>query len=119
MDYREVDERSILSMGIYIAGAEMARGEEMPVIEHETHESTKIGSEWRYGCHNKPRPEENEMVISEYASKFSPFHFGISWPYKFSTECRFDMSLSDPACTGCQWRGSGEDYDKMIRSNGK
>jgi hypothetical protein len=41
------------------------------------------------------------------------------YPFRHSTECRFDMSLSDPACTGCEWRGSGEDYDQSVRKEGK
>lgn len=83
----------------------------MPVVEHEVSEKVKIGSDYRYGCHNKPLPEFGQVVRSTFS--------GEEWPYVFSTECRFDMSLSDPACTGCEHRGSGERYDTMIRSEGK
>ncbi len=81
----------------------------MPVIDHETHESTRIGSDYRYGCWNKPRPVTGVSVYS----------FPHEYPFRHSTECRFDMSLSDPACTGCEWRGSGEAYDQSVRKDGK
>lgn len=81
----------------------------MPVIAHDIHESTRIGAEYRYGCWNKPRPVEGQMVHSAQNK----------YPFRHSTECRFDMSLSDPACTGCEWRGSGESYDQSVRKEGK
>lgn len=83
----------------------------MPVIDHSVHEKVRIGSDYRYGCHNLPKPEYGQTVSSTFS--------GEEWPYVFSTECRFDMSLSDPACGGCQWQGSGENYDAMIRREGK
>lgn len=81
----------------------------MPVEDHPTHERTRIGSDFRYGCHNKPRPVACQKVVS----KISP----SLWSYVFSTECRYDMSLTDAACEGCQWRGSGERYDQMVRES--
>ena len=83
----------------------------MPVEDHAVHERVKIGADYRYGCHNMHRPTVGDTVSSTYS--------GAKWPYVFSTECRFGLSLTDPACTGCEWRGSGEAYDAMVRSKGK
>lgn len=83
----------------------------MPVIDHAVHESTRIGDDYRYGCWNKPRPVEGQVVRSEFS--------GEEWPYVFSTECMSDMSLSDPACAGCKWRGSGKENDERVRKEGK
>lgn len=81
----------------------------MPVIDHATHESTRIGSDYRYGCWNKPRPVTGQSVYS----------LPKAYPYRFSEECRYDMSLTDNACSGCEWRGSGEAYDQSVRKEGK
>jgi hypothetical protein len=29
--------------------------------------------------------------------------------------CKYDMSLTDPACAPCWRRGSGENYDAKVR----
>lgn len=44
-----------------------------------------------YGCHNLPRPVAGQIVLG------GPEPF----PYRFSTECRYDMSSSDKKCAGC------------------
>ena len=49
-----------------------------------------------YGCHNGPRPKPNKV---------------------FSSECRYDKSLTDQRCLDCKHRGSGEAYDLKIRSD--
>lgn len=82
----------------------------MPVLEHEIHPSVKVGPEHRYGCWNRPRPEK--LV------NLGGFNSGLRIN-RMSRECRFDMSLSDPNCSGCAHRGSGEDYDAKVRGNGK
>jgi hypothetical protein len=81
----------------------------MPVLDHATHPSTVIREDFKYGCNGTPRPIENQAIGSRYS--------GALWPYVFSTDCHYDMSLKDRACDGCQWRGSGEKYDAMIRAN--
>lgn len=68
----------------------------MPVLDHDTHESTVIDDKHVYGCHSLPEDLNHRM----------------------SNRCRFDLSLSDPSCTGCQHRGKGEAYDQMIRKKG-
>lgn len=81
----------------------------MAVIEHPVNERTKIGADHRYACHN--RPAEFKPICE---SKFSC----ETWPFSNSHECRFDLSPTDPGCTGCEHRGRGEQYDQMVRANG-
>jgi hypothetical protein len=69
----------------------------MAVLDHPVHERTKIAADHRYGCWNLPRELNHAM----------------------SDRCRFDLSLTDPSCTGCQHRGRGEDYDATVRKGGK
>ena len=84
----------------------------MPVLDHPTHEKVREGEGAVYGCWNRQRPIKGAPVVSVYSMP-------REWPYVFSEECRFDMSLKDPKCNGCEWRGSGEKYDEMVRRNGK
>lgn len=94
----------------------------MPVLTHDIHDSTRIGDDYRYGCHNKPRPNAQSYYAAPngwvyVAGMLEMRRMQIN--HALSTECRYDMSLSDPARTGCQWRGSGEDYDQSVRKEGK
>lgn len=85
----------------------------MPVLDHPTHESTRIGQDHRYGCHNRPR------VRKTYPAKAGSYPYATYWidvANRMSVECRYDMSLTDPCCTDCKWRGSGESYNQQIRS---
>lgn len=81
----------------------------MPVEDHAVHEKVKIGKDHRYGCFNFDGRKQTVVSLMS----------GNSWPYRMSNECRYDMSLTDPNCTGCKHRGSGEDYDRMVREIGK
>lgn len=80
-----------------------------PVEDHPVHEKVRVSAGRQYGCNGKPRPDTERAVTDG----------GASWPYVFSTECRYDLSLTDTACEGCQWRGSGEEYDRRTRAAGK
>lgn len=84
----------------------------MAVLEHEVHEKVKIDSSFRYGCHNR-KPFQDSYVAAPWGNSRQIVKFVMS------RECRFDMSLRDPACEGCKHRGSGEAYDAMIRAQGK
>ncbi len=70
----------------------------MPVIDHPVHEHGMRDAEHRYSCHN--RAPFRETVTNRYTS----------WPFRMSRECRYDRSLSDGACAGCIYAGSGERY---------
>ena len=89
-----------------------------PVPSHPVHEKVKQKEGFRYGCWNLSRPIERQEVISKFINAIHGWS-GCVRPYRFSTECRFDMSLNDPACEGCKHRGSGEKYAEEIRRNGK
>lgn len=54
-----------------------------------------------YGCHNKPRPVPNQPVSGPWVrdSHGSSQH---SWPYRFTTDCLYDMSHKDKRCAGCK-----------------
>lgn len=81
----------------------------MPVIDHPVHEKTAIDKTHRYHCWNGERPKQGSIIHSEFS--------GESWPYRMSSECRYDLSVTDPSCSECKHRGSGEDYSHMIRAS--
>lgn len=95
----------------------------MPVLDHEVHPLT-IGGE-RYGCHNRPDLEAGYFAPDGLADYMDDRDTGLdariklAWiPHRMSTECRYDMSLSDSKCAGCTHQGSGEAYDERIRKEG-
>lgn len=57
-----------------------------------------------YGCHNRPRPDPNKPVVSKH----------VSWPYRFSTECRYDMSQTDARCSGCVHQHENASWHKEL-----
>jgi hypothetical protein len=99
----------------------------MPVLDHETHESVIEKEGAKYGCWNKPRPTEDSSYLAQdgWETQYvgSGDFEGTAWFVEvrnvMSTECRYDMSLKDAKCDGCEWRGSGERYDEEIRSRGR
>lgn len=76
----------------------------MPVIEHPVHKHGVRDAEHRYGCWN--RPPYHDVCTAE------GWRGTATWPNRFSRECRYDRSLTDSACAGCQRAGSGEEYIK-------
>ena len=80
----------------------------MPVLDHEVHPSTKKGPEYRYGCWNKPRPGNLVNLGGNFGLRL----------FRMSRDCRYDMSISDPNCTDCKHRGSGEAYAESVREAG-
>ena len=82
----------------------------MPVIDHEVHEKVKINSStFRYGCFNKrqyPNYLFREFVGNRIEVKYIE--------HRMSRECRYDKSLTDYACEGCEHRGTGEKYAEMV-----
>ena len=100
----------------------------MPVEDHAVHEKVKQKEGFRYGCWNLPRPtyKTSYMVADGW------YHYSLpkvgndvalqhikTIKHAMSTDCRFDMSLKDKGCEGCEHRGSGEKYAEEIRRNGK
>lgn len=68
-------------------------------------------SEFRYGCHNKPRPNANSTYIAQKGwslalrDKFRvPHRIPIFTDIKSAfgtTTCQYDASCHDKGCTGC------------------
>lgn len=81
----------------------------MPVEDHPIHERVRHGADSKYGCWNLPRPVYGQLVAPR---------IGRPWPYTFSTECRYDKSLTDAWCDGCEHRGSGEIYAERVARSG-
>ncbi len=90
----------------------------MPGLDHEVHHLTKQGDDARYGCNGESQRKDFYWARNVNRRLMPPLDVWIMVDDKMSRECRYDLSLSDSKCTDCPRRGSGEDYDKMIRSKG-
>ena len=97
----------------------------MPVLTHEIHPSTVMPANYRHGCFNR-EVKDGYAAQNGYAEirviddDTAYAQVKLCWvPHRLSTECRFDHSLTDPACAGCKWQGSGEAYSATIRGEGK
>lgn len=93
----------------------------MPVEDHETHDSTRRGAGHKYGCNGKPRRRDGLKVkggwqTNGWANETGVQRFKIV-PDFGSLECRYDNSLADTHCDGCEHRGRGEAYAKTIRQS--
>ena len=88
----------------------------MPGLEHAVSAMTKRSDE-PYGCHNRLRGQP-WMMVQDGWNAAGQRHM-VMMLDRMSVECRYDMSLSDKRCAGCQWAGSGEEYDQKIRSAGR
>lgn len=53
-----------------------------------------------YGCHNGVRPTLGQPVPAKDGA----------YPYRFSTECRYDLSTTDNRCKGCKHSKAFEDW---------
>ena len=99
----------------------------MPVLDHEVHPSTQIGKDYRHGCWNLSRNFTGYWAQDgwEFLDRDADGMPRISQPkwvwihHNMSTECRNDFSLTDPFCKGCEWVGTGEAYDKMVKEQGR
>ena len=93
----------------------------MPVEDHEVHDKVRIKADKPYGCYDREMSEcyyapERKMGSSGYEPIF--FYERIRIPHRMSRECRYDMSLMDARCGGCNHRGSGEKYSERVRAQG-
>jgi hypothetical protein len=91
----------------------------MPGLEHAVSDMTKRTDADPYGCANLPRKDGFYATERVYHPTGS-YNLAMVWvPDVMSKECRYDNSLTDSRCATCDKRGSGEQYDKMIRRSGK
>jgi hypothetical protein len=88
-----------------------------PVEDHPVHELVRQKQHARHGCWNRKPFSDGYMAPSrQYAPSGNFTMVKVFIPHKMSTECRYDMSLSDGKCAGCQHKGSGEQYAAKIRA---
>lgn len=94
----------------------------MAVIDHAVHKKVRIEANKPYGCHNRIGFSEAYHAPNRAAGTngYQPvwYYERVRIPHVMSRECRYDMSLKDLRCDGCEHRGSGEKYDAMVRANG-
>lgn len=85
----------------------------MPVIPHPTHPDTVQNPEAKYLCNGKPRVRHLLRVKTGYDIHGN---LGMQFIKDFgSLECRYDRSLQDVKCAGCQHAGSGEAYAAHVK----
>ena len=94
----------------------------MPVEDHDVHSKVKEKAGTKYGCFNRKLYMEAYYAPNRKmgSSGYEPIFFfeRIRVPHTMSRECRYDMSLKDVKCEGCEHRGSGEAYDAKVRAKG-
>ena len=97
----------------------------MPVLEHSVHERTSFGDEMRYGCNNaKPFKDGyfakagHSNSVHEGNNVYSTRQRWVWVEHRMSRDCRYDLSLNDPACRDCQQRGKGVEYNELLRTRG-
>ena len=95
----------------------------MAVIAHAVHDKVKIEAGKPYGCHNSARDFTGYHAPNRFAGTTG--NEPIWWigrmkvPHVMSRECRYDMSLTDARCWGCNHAGSGERYAAMVNAASK
>lgn len=94
----------------------------MPVEDHAVHSKVKEKAGTKYGCFNHPPFMGSYYAPNRFAGSdgYKPiFRFeAVKVLFRMSMECRYDMSLKDVKCEGCEHRGSGEAYDAKVRAKG-
>lgn len=94
----------------------------MPVEEHAVHKKVSIKANKPYGCHNKDRLMTGYNAPNRAAGTdgYKPTWWleRVRIPHVMSKECRYDMSLKDARCEGCNHAGSGERYAAMVSAKG-
>lgn len=89
----------------------------MPVETHEVHPST-VGGDRYTACREKVRKPHYYAPTRRYRKDGTFVIEQEKVEDKSSHPCRYDMSMTDPKCEGCERSGQGEQYDRMIRSRG-
>lgn len=74
-----------------------------PVEDHPVHESTKIDSSFRYGCHNRRGFSSGYYAPNRVYGYDGLYSIELRWiKFAMSTDCKFDLSDRDPGCEGCR-----------------
>mgnify|MGYP000426815691 CR=1 FL=1 len=85
----------------------------MPVEDHEIHPMTRVGSDFRYGCHDKPRRRLKYQVKNGFklihagAGNYESVQMWKTIEDVGSIDCHTDkhdfaLGKPDPACEGCK-----------------
>ena len=93
----------------------------MAVLESQPNELNTCSSATPYGCKDRKMLPGYYMPVRQYHRDGSG-NFDIVTKFilhRMSTECRYDKSTTDPRCGACKHRHTAEQYDKMIRKEGK
>lgn len=91
----------------------------MPVIESEPSAITIRDRSAPYGCKDRVI-SEGYFAPQRYYLENGSFVVGVKFiKHTMSTECNHDKSLTDPRCSECKHKGSGEKNAELIRSQGK
>lgn len=89
-----------------------------PVIDHEIHPRT-VDTGVPNGCHNRPPMSPGYWAMDRQYRPGGKWEIVPTWiPHRLSTECRYDLSLTDAKCAGCLERGQGEARSERIRRDG-
>lgn len=84
-----------------------------PVEDHPIHPSTQKGDDFRYGCWNRKPFKKAYFAPNRYMpvlrdpKEFFKQTFVLHAkhiPHVMSTDCRYDMSDTDPNCRECKHR---------------
>jgi hypothetical protein len=93
----------------------------MPVLEHEVHALVRAKDGDVYGCWGRRAFADGyyapDRRYVEGSEGFEPVIVYLD--HRMSTECRYDMSLTDVKCAQCNHRGSGEAYVAHVKLLGK
>lgn len=90
----------------------------VPVDDHPIHPSTQKGADFRYGCWNREpfadaymapqrfaKPNKSDWSFRNFTCSNEDFEIGTVFVFhKMSTDCKYDMSDTDPNCKGCKHR---------------
>lgn len=88
----------------------------MPVIDHPIHEKVIEKQGAKYGCFNRKPYSQGYLAPNRVYAPSGNFTMENAFvPHVMSNDCRYDMSLTDRKCEGCEHRGSGEAYDQSVR----
>ena len=82
----------------------------MPVDDHPVHDTTKIGADYRYGCHNRDAYKDAYSAPNRQAGTdgYKPTFWmeRIRIPFRMSRDCvtaRTGQAATDPYCADCKW----------------
>lgn len=96
----------------------------MPVINHPVHPSTRIGSDHRYPCWNRPDRFKGHYTAPNRRyfpdGRFVVESVGVK--FDMSDDCRYDgnngKAGGDPCCAGCRhYKKSG--HLAFVQEHGK